>query len=298
MRVTVRGGGIRFAVLAALLFAAGCGGEDTVLTQSEDLETRADRAYFDGEAEAAIERYQASLQSGASTTRLHNNLGNALFKEQRYNAAEQSYLKALELDPEYLFALNNLAVARYMAGETDEAMGLLREAQKTFPNVSFLRTTEGFFRYDQGDREGALEAFRQAVRINPDSPAALNNLGVLAMENPEMGEDPLPFILRAIDKDPSNHLFHDSLGWYNFNRGMFADATIEIGRAFLYDPQNLEVRTHYATVLEWIGKDREALEQWEKILELAADRETRRKALEHVWEIRGRGIDTRKKSTG
>lgn len=286
------------AALAALFIAAGCGGKETAVTPGEDVETMADRAYFEGDNEAAIEQYQSALQSGASTTRLHNNLGNALFREQRYNAAEQSYLRALDLDPEYLFALNNLTIARYMAGETEEAMGLVLEAQKTFPNVSFLRTTEGFFRYSRGDRKGALTAFREAVRINPDSPAALNNLGVLAMEDPSFGEDPLPYFLRAIEKDPQNHLFHDSLGWYYFSRGMFAEATIEIGKAFLYDPRNLEVRTHYATVLEWIGKDREALEQWEKILELSQDRETRREALEHVWEIRGRGADATEEGAG
>jgi hypothetical protein len=39
---------------------------------------------------------------------------------------------------------------------------------------------------------------------------------------------------------------------------MFAEATIEIGKAFLYD-QKIEVRVHFATVLEWIGKEKEAL---------------------------------------
>jgi cytochrome c-type biogenesis protein CcmH/NrfG len=72
---------------------------------------------------------------------------------------------------------------------------------------------------------------------------------------------------------------------------MFADATIQIGKAFRFDPRNLEVRVHYATVLEWIGKEKEALELWETILELTDDNRIRQMAREHFWEIRGRGIE-------
>jgi cytochrome c-type biogenesis protein CcmH/NrfG len=71
---------------------------------------------------------------------------------------------------------------------------------------------------------------------------------------------------------------------------MFAEATIEIGKAFLYDPKNLEVRVHYATVLEWIGKEQEALGQWSKVLELADDERVKRVAHEHYWDLRGRGV--------
>lgn len=277
------------AALTTLQFS--CRSGEVSLTPAEEVAMEGDRAYSRQNFEGAIERYQKALQLGAGTVRLHNNLANALFREQRYNAAEQAYLKALELDPEYLFAINNLAITLYRAGEKEEAHRLIAEAKRTFPKVSFLHTTFGYFRDLEGDRAAAREAFEKAIEINPDSPAALNNLGVLYSEEPDLGEEPLPFLKRAIEKDSENGLFHDSLGWYHYKKGMFAEATIEIGKAFLYDPRNVEVRIHYATVLEWIGKDGEALEQWEQILDLADDAGLRKQALEHVWEIRGRVSD-------
>ena len=138
--------------------------------------------------------------------------------------------------------------------------------------------------------ESARKHFEKAVQINPDSPAALNNLGVLFSENPSLGQDPITYLKRAIEKDPGNMLFHDSLGWYYFKKGMFADATLEVGQAFAFDPENMEVRVHFATCLEWVGKDADALVQWEEILRLAERREIRKLAREHVWEIRGRGV--------
>jgi Flp pilus assembly protein TadD len=267
-------------VLAAGVLAAGCRSQKVIITPAEEYEQQGDQAYFQQDTQGAIDHYQNALQAGARTTALHNNLGNAYFRERRFNAAEQSYLDALELDPEYLFSLNNLALTLYHAGDREEAKKLIGKAKTTYPHISFLHTTDGYFRFLEGDRKGALASFRKAIKVNPGSPAALNNLGVLYLEDPDLGVDPIPYLTRAAENAGENKLFHDSLGWYYYGKGMFAKATIEIGKAFAYDPQNTEVRVHYATVLEW-----------ETVLEQAEDAGTRKLALEHVWEIRGRGGD-------
>jgi tetratricopeptide (TPR) repeat protein len=286
--VNARRAGLAAAAALALL-AAGCRREPK-LAPGESLERAGDASYAAGEYEQAAAAYQKATEAGAQRPRLHNNAGNALLREGRPGAAQASYRRALELDPEYLFAINNLALALSRGGERDKAWQLLTQAQMTWPRVSFFYTTAGYLRHLDGDRAGAAAAFQEAVRLNPDSPAALNNIGALLLEDPAAAEDPLPYLMRAIEKDPENGLFRDTLGWYYFTKGMFAEATIEIGKAFLYDPKNIEVRMHYATVLEWIGKEREALEQWSKVLELADDERAKRVAHEHYWDLQGRGV--------
>jgi Flp pilus assembly protein TadD len=279
-------------MIAALLLFAACGAGEESLSPAQQAERTGDQAYSEQNYEGAVESYLQALQAGALKIGIYNNLANAYLRGGRYNTARQQYLKALELDPEYLFGLNNLAIALFLSGEKEQAYQFLSQAQEAFPEISFLHTTYGVFRFRDGDNEGALGSFRKAVELNPDSPAALNNLGIFYLEQKQYGEDALPYLVRAVEKDPENKLFRDSLGWYYFNKGMFAEATIEIGQAFLYDPQNIEVRVHYATVLEWIGKDREALEQWGNILELAVDSETKKLARQHYWEIHGLGVTT------
>ena len=274
-------------IFLAIVFSA-CGEKKSALNQSEKYVQEADSAYSQQNIEEAVEGYKQALQSGVQTVKVHNNLGNAFFKDERFNAAKESYRKSLELDPEYFFSINNLALALYHSGEVEKAYDWLSRAISNFPSISFFQTTYGYLLYAEGDRKGALEAFKKAIELNPDSPAALNNVGALYLEDSDSGEDPLPYLKRALEKDNANQLFHDTLGWYYYKKGMFAEATIEIGKAFLYDPNNIEVQVHYASVLEWIGKEQEALNQWDKIVELADESGTRKLAVQHSWEIRGR----------
>jgi superkiller protein 3 len=277
------------ALLILAVALSGCRREETA-TPAEKLEQSGNQYYAAGEYEQAEAAYRKALETGPQSPRLQNNLGTALARSGKPGAAQAAYRKALELDPEYLFAMNNLVLALYRGGERDRARQFLSQAQMTWPQVSFLYSTAGYLHYLEGDHPAAVKAFQEAIRLNPDSPSALNNTGVLLLENPAGDADPLPYLMRAIEKDPENVLFRDSLGWYYFGKGMFPEATIEIGKAFLYDPKNLEVRVHFATVLEWIGKEQEALEQWTKVLELADDERVKRVAHEHYWDLQGRGV--------
>jgi len=282
----------RLALALALLAAplGACRGGADRVAPVDRLEQEGNAAYAAGEHEQAVTAYQEALALDPRRPRLHNNLGDALFREGRYGAAQASYRTAIGLDAGYLLARNNLVLALAANGERERARRELTEAQMAYPSVSFFTTTLGYLLALDGDEAGALKAFREAVRLNPDSPAALNNIGALLMRSPRPAEDPLPYLARAIEKDPDNALLRDSLGWHYFLEGKFPEATIEIGKAFLYDPKNLEVRVHYATVLEWIGKESEALEQWTKILELADDESVKRAALGHWWDLQGRGV--------
>jgi len=276
--------------LAALTASLGSCRREASVAPVEKLELAGNAAYDAGEFEQAESAYRKALEVGAQRPRLQNNLGNALARQGRSGAAQAAYRAAIALDPEYLFAMNNLVLALYHGGERDSARQFLAKAQMNWPRVSFFYSTDGYLRYLEGDRPAALAAFQEAIRINPDSPAALNNIGALLLENSVADTDPLPYLMRAIQKSPENVLLRDTLGWYYFKKGMFAEATIEIGKAFLYDPKNLEVRVHFATVLEWIGKEREALEQWTKVLEQADDERVKRLAHEHYWDLKGRGV--------
>jgi tetratricopeptide (TPR) repeat protein len=277
------------ALLAlACLAGAGCGRAMIARDDAVARENRGDQLYEKGDWEGAQKEYTRALDMGSRKLKLYNNLGNVHFRRGQYELAEKHYRTALGIDPTYLFSRNNLALVRLRLQDADGAEALLREAMADSPGSALLHNSLGQVRLRRGDLAGAVAEFRKAVELNPDYAAALNNLGDVFLKNPALGEDPLPFIMRAIQKEPDNGLFYDTLGWYYVQAGVFDEALIALGKALVHDPDNLEVRVHYATALEWLGKEKEAMEQWQAITELPGEAELIELAWRSYWELKGR----------
>jgi len=65
-----------------------------------------------GRPEQAAQAYRRAQDLGQDTLELHNNLGNVLLELGQHQAAEASFLRALELQPEHPVVLRNLERAR------------------------------------------------------------------------------------------------------------------------------------------------------------------------------------------
>ncbi len=285
---------VRLPVLLSVLFLCsgiltpGCSGKRPPRETTALHEHNGDRYYEAGDFDSALREYSKALEMGSQKLKVYNNLGNVYFQRGQYEVAERYYRQALDIDPAYLFSLNNLALALLHQHRYRQAGSLLTKALTQSPGSAVLYNSLALVNLGEEDMESAAGFLKKAVEINPDYSVALNNLGDLYLKNPELGEDPLPYIKRAIEKDPENMLFYDSLGWYYFRNGIFSEALIHLGKAFVQDPDNLEVRVHYAEVLEWLGKEKEALEQWEAVMEMSGDQEMVNMARRHYWEIKGR----------
>lgn len=272
----------------ALVMVGGCGRKIVIRDDAPAYENRGDQLYEKGEYELALKEYNRALELGGLKLKLYNNIGNLHFRKGQYELADKNYRLALGIDPEYIFAINNLALALHRQRRPTEAKNLILEALKRSPGNALLLTSLARIVKDEGDLARAVDHLKRAIDTNPDYAVALNNLGDIYLNHPELGEDPVPYIRRAIEKNPDNKLFYDTLGWYYTQAGVFDEAIIALGKAFVQEPDNLEVRIHYATVLEWIGKEKEALEQWKAIMEIPGDVALVNEARRHYWELKGR----------
>jgi predicted Zn-dependent protease len=275
-------------VLLAAVLLAGCG--KAVITRDDPVrhENKGDQAYLAGDYETALREYNRSLELGSQKLKVNNNIGNVHFRRGQYELAEKYYRMALDIDPTYLFSINNLALTYVRRQNGAEAGRILSAALLKSPGNVLLLNSLSQVQAKQGDLKGAEASLKKAVEMNPDYAIALNNLGDLYLKNPAMGEDPLPFILRAIAKAPDNKLFYDTLGWYYCERGVFDEAAIALGKAFSQEPDNAEVRVHYATVLEWLGKEKEAMDLWQAVMDMPGDQELTTLARRRYWEIKGK----------
>jgi tetratricopeptide (TPR) repeat protein len=94
----------------------------------------------------------------------------AKYKELRRDHAE---------DGQYSFSANGLgsAAGRLLeAGRVDDALALTRLNLESHPDVAQLNAFLGQILMRKGDKAAAIEAFKEALKLDPTNPAALRGL--------------------------------------------------------------------------------------------------------------------------
>ncbi len=109
--------------------------------------------------------------------------------------------------------------------------------------------------------------FRKILEINPDSAATMNYLGyMLADRNVKLAEA-LSLITKALDKEPNNGAYLDSLGWVYFKMNRLPEAEENLRQALMRTPRDATVHDHMGDVLLRESKVREAIAQWQMSLQ-------------------------------
>jgi tetratricopeptide (TPR) repeat protein len=194
-----------------------------------------------GAAIATADRFAREFSPTAKTW---NGRGVALQLAGRHAEAEESYNKALEIDPSYPFSHNNLGVLLWHKSDTKSAINAFRRALQaaTPPVEARLNLALGLFR--RKHTELALEAFRQVLSAAPEHPVAWNGLGLILVEL-EKYADARNAFARAIQANPDFAEAHYNMSFTLSNLGDFASALRETKRALaldpMYTPQKLEL---------------------------------------------------------
>jgi tetratricopeptide (TPR) repeat protein len=165
----------------------------------------------------------------------------------------------------------NLALAQiYDKGKKYDDMVKALDAAEKLSQTNEEKEGVWFMRgamYEKQKKEEKSEAeFRKVLEIDPGSAATLNYLGfMLADRNVKLNEA-LQMITKAVDQDPNNGAYLDSLGWVYFRLGRLQEAEDNIRKALVFTPRDATVHDHLGDVLLKEAKVREAVAQWEASL--------------------------------
>ena len=158
-----------------------------------------------------------------------------------------------------------------MAKAIDEA-AKLSQSKEDKEGIAFMRGAmyEKMKKYDLAEAE-----FRKVLETNPNSAAALNYLGYMLADRGVRLQEALGLIKKALDNDPGNGAYLDSIGWayYKLDRLEEAETYLRQALAKAKDPT---VFDHLGDVLFKAGNVREAISNWQTSLkeyEMAAPSE-------------------------
>jgi tetratricopeptide (TPR) repeat protein len=152
------------------------------------------------------------------------------------------------------------------ADELDEATRILREAGDAFPDDPGVFFQLGAV-FERQQRYGEAEqAFLRVLSTNPEHAPALNYLGYMLAERGERLEASVGYVQRALELDPANGSYLDSLGWAFFKMNRLEEASVQLARASDQLQTNSVVQDHLAQVLFALERYEEAIAAWERAL--------------------------------
>ena len=113
----------------------------------------------------------------------------------------------------------------------------------------------------------AEEWLEQVLDEFPDDEGALNDLGYLWADQNKHLERAERMTRKAVEVEPDNKAYHDSLGWALYRRGKFAEAATELEKAVDTEKPDGVVFDHLGDTYQKLGRHEKALEKWRKAVE-------------------------------
>jgi tetratricopeptide (TPR) repeat protein len=179
----------------------------------------------------------------------------------------RSLLTGKPEDREVYITLAQMNTRLKRFGDAEEALDKA-EQLSTKPEdkqyIYFLRgsTFEREKKYDQAE-----EQFRKVLANDPQNSMTLNYLGYMLADRGVKLEEALGLIKKAVDLDPTNYAYLDSLGWAYFKLGKYDAAEENLVKASQREGKDATVQDHLGDLYQKTGRLKLAAAHWERALE-------------------------------
>ncbi len=117
-----------------------------------------------------------------------------------------------------------------------------------------------------GRSEEAMGVLREAQKLDPANSTMQNNLGYLLLEKGGDLQEASDLIEAAVKQEPQNSSVMDSWGWVLFKQGKYVEAEKALRKASELNPFSPDIRMHLGEALLKLNRPEETVEQWERAL--------------------------------
>lgn len=201
---------------------------------------------------------------------------------RKYAEAAESFLKAMELQPES----PGYAIKAYRArsaGQLPSPFEPLERWVAAHPEVHSMRALLAEAYGQAGQRDKAIREYEQIVASQPDHAATLNNLAWLYYENGDAKS--LDTARLALTKAPGNAAIMDTLGWILVESGQIDEGMRLLRDASATPGAEGEIHYHYAVSLSRAGQKEAARVQLRRMLADFPRFQSRDKAVKLLEEL-------------
>jgi tetratricopeptide (TPR) repeat protein len=205
----------------------------------------------------------------------HHRLGRVFEAQGQLDAAEWSYHRALEIEPEYADALCGLGRLEARSGRLDAALEHIRGSIEIAPNQVEAHFHEGQVLEALGRTDEALAAYFRALAVDPTSSAALLRVAAIQLDR-QQNDQALARLTRVLELAPGEPEALLCRGRAHLALGHVNEAVNDLGLAAEKLGDRPDVHYHRALALEQARQPEAAREAAQRALALApADAQVR-----------------------
>jgi serine/threonine protein kinase/Tfp pilus assembly protein PilF len=186
--------------------------------------TEKERLYIEASYAGTIERepdkdfriLKEIVEKYPKEKRAYENLGGYYANKRMYDQAIEEYIKALELDPTYGWALNHLAYTYSDVGDFEKAMEYFEKYASVSPGDANPIDSMAELYFLMGRLDEAIAKYKEALKVKPDFYMANDSIGyIYALK--ENYPEAMDWIDKYIAEAPSPGV----KGWGYFVKGFF-----------------------------------------------------------------------------
>jgi len=163
-----------------------------------------------------------------------------------------------------------LGISYSRLGRPLDAARVLERARQINPKevdaiAQLALVYDGIRRFEESD---AL--YEEALRLDPANPLVLNNFAYSLAERNLQLDRALTMSRKAVDADPNNPSYLDTIGWIYYQLGSYKEAERYVKEAIAKGEVNAVVYEHLGDIYYKLNQKDLALEQWNLALKLDA----------------------------
>ncbi len=224
--------------------------------------------YMKGDYEKAITDLENAAKNKFINQKVYYYTGVCYYNLKKYQPSIAAYDKALQLNPQYAYALNDRGSAKRQVGDLEGAVSDYLEAIRVEQNAIFYNNLGSAYRkmkiYDE-----AIDAYETSVSLKPDYHIAYNNMGSTKYEIADY-KGAIEAYNKAISIKADYASAYNNLGTVLYVIEDYKGSLEALNKAISLDPNYAFAYFNRANAKEMLKDTKGALDDWKKAKDLGA----------------------------
>jgi len=194
--------------------------------------------------------------------------GLSLSQKNQHAMAEEYLKRALNIKPDDLTALSALGYTLNQLKEDNKALVILDKALSIDPKNLQVISIIALINETRKNYQVSDSLYQKALKIDTANVLIMNNYAYSLAERKIRLQDALSMSKKAVEMEPKNASYLDTIGWVYFQLEDYKHAKTNIEEAIKYESKNATILDHLGDIYFKMKDNSKAVKLWQEAFEL------------------------------